>query len=96
MRGDFALYLVGVVEFDIQREAGYSPCVKAVAQPSCGIYVLVGDISGELVRNDYRRVLVQHGGSDEDPGVSHFYINRMSYSFRNDGAFCLQKIFLKR
>ena len=31
-----------------------------------------------------------------DSGVSHFYINRMSYSFRNDGAFCLQKIFLKR
>lgn len=66
MRSDFALYLVGVVEFDIQREAGYSPCVKAVAQPSRGIYVLVGDISGELVRNDYRRVLVEHGGSDED------------------------------
>ena len=29
-------------------------------------------------------------------GVSHFYTNRISYSFRNDGAFCLKKIFLKR
>ena len=40
--------------------------------------------------------VITSAAHDSGTGVSHFYTNRMSYSFRNDGAFCLQKIFLKR
>ena len=43
----------------------------------------------------YRQAIYGFNANNKRSGVSHFYTNRMSYSFRNDGAFCLQKIFLK-